>query len=63
MGRMKDLYIDMIDDLANITCEEYYAQDADWALWMDELELEWVNGELQLIANEAREAELAEVVL
>lgn len=60
MGRMRDLHIDMINDFDDITCEEYYAQDEDWARWMDELELEWVNSELQIIADEVREAEIDE---
>lgn len=59
MGRTKAFYMETVED---ITCEEYYAQDEAWARWMDELEMEWVNGELQLIADEAREAEQAEVM-
>lgn len=40
----------MFDEVA---CEEVYGyDDADMAVWLDELEEEWVNGLLQEIADE-----------
>lgn len=56
MGRIKELYMNYMETVDDISCEEYYNED--WARWMDELELEWVNGELQIIADEVREEEL-----
>lgn len=41
-----------MDDFDNITCEEFYSEDPDMRAWLDELEREWVNGELQMIADE-----------
>lgn len=37
----------MFDEVA---CEEFYNEDMD--RWMDELEIDFVNGELQEIADE-----------
>lgn len=41
----------MFDEVA---CEEFYNEDMD--RWMDELEIDYVNGELQVIADEQAEA-------
>lgn len=43
-----------MDDFDNITCEEFY--NDDWNRWMDELEIDFVNGELQVIAQEQIES-------
>jgi len=40
-----------------ITCEEYFNED--YIAWLDELEMDAVNMELQEIADEERELELA----
>lgn len=45
-----------MDDFDNITCEEFYSEDPDMRAWLDELEREWINGELQMIAEEQAEA-------
>lgn len=37
----------MFDEVA---CEEFYNED--WNRWMNELEIDFVNGELQMIADE-----------
>lgn len=41
-----------MDSFDYITCEEFYAEDDDRRVWMDELERDFVNFELQLIADE-----------
>lgn len=41
-----------------VSCEEFYGEDEDRRAWMDELEIDWVNGELQLIADEGRVFEI-----
>lgn len=46
----------MFDEVA---CEEVYGyDDADMAVWLDELEIEWVNGLLQEIADAGRSYEV-----
>lgn len=40
----------MFDEVA---CEEYY-DDLAYSVWLDELEIEWVNGILQEVAEEER---------
>jgi hypothetical protein len=39
-----------------VGCEEYYGED--WARWMDEMEIDFVNLELQAIADEQRAEEM-----
>lgn len=46
---------DLFDE---VTCEEFYLDDADHAAWLDSLETDWVNGELQEIAEEIRGDEI-----
>jgi hypothetical protein len=43
----------MFDEVA---CEEIYNEE--WARWMDELEMEAVNAELQVIADEQKTAQV-----
>ena len=45
-----------MDYFDTITCEEFYAEDEARREWMDELERDFVNGELQVIADELAEA-------
>jgi hypothetical protein len=45
----------MFDEVA---CEEFYNED--WARWMDEMEMETVNAELQVIADEERLEEISD---
>lgn len=40
------------------TCEEFYVDDADHAAWLDSLETDWINSELQAIAEETRYNEI-----
>ena len=47
-----------MDDFDNITCEEFYAEDEQRRAWMDELERDWANGELQEIADELKESQV-----
>lgn len=46
---------DLFDE---VSCEEFYLDDADHAAWLDSLECDWINGELQVIADENREIEI-----
>ena len=39
-------------DFDEVACEEFYFEDEQRRAWMDELELDYVNEELQLIAAE-----------
>lgn len=41
-----------------VTCEEFYYEDEQRRAWMDELELDWVNGRLQVIAAEQKAAQV-----
>ena len=47
-----------MDSFDYITCEEYYAEDDDRSVWMDELEIEFVNEELREIADEQKAAQV-----
>lgn len=42
-----------------VGCEEYFVEDDDYRAWMDALEIEYVNGELQVIADEQNAAQVA----
>lgn len=46
-------------DFDEVTCEEFYWEDEQRRAWMDELEMDYVNGELQMIADEQAEARVA----
>lgn len=39
-------------DFDEVSCEEFYAEDEQRRAWMDELERDYVNFELQVIADE-----------
>lgn len=45
-----------------MTCEEFYVNDADHAAWLDSLETDWVNGILDEIAQDIRDEEISATI-
>lgn len=48
--------MEVIELFEEVGCEEFYGEDEDRRAWMDALELDFVNGELQMIAEQQAEA-------
>jgi hypothetical protein len=46
---------DLFDE---VSCEEFYLEDADRAAWLAELETDWINAEMQEVADENRDNEI-----
>lgn len=45
-------------DFDEVSCEEFYAEDEQRREWMDELERDYVNFELQVLAEEQAAARM-----